>query len=159
MSTQAEISFSELVQKPVDTVAKLDAARGRTLRVHRRGGAEDLVLTTASRAEQGNEVTSATTKMFVALMQSNPKAVTLLVDVAPAAFPWVRLLPKKDIQTFVVELVDTMEAADALDNPAPVAQVITEWRHTAEAYADPELAEALRRGTTGDFGPVIAPSA
>jgi hypothetical protein len=159
MGVQAEVSFSELVQRPVDTVAKLDAARGRTLRVRRRGDAEDLVLTTASRAEQGSEVASATTRMFVALMQNNPRALSLLVDVVPSAFPWVRFLPREDVQAFVIELVDILEAADSLENPAPVVQVIREWRHTAEVYADPELAAALRGGTDGDYGPVAPPAA
>lgn len=42
-----------------------------------------------------------------------------------------------------MELVDTLEGAEALDNPAPVAQVIAAWRHIAEVHADPELLSIL----------------
>lgn len=155
-ATVVEVPFSELVQRPVDTVAKL--AHGRTLRLHRRGSAEDLVLTTASRAELNDEVTSATTRLFVALLEQNRDAITMLVDVAPIAFPWARFLPDEEVRAFVRELIDTMEAAESLGNSAPVGRVITEWRHTAEVHADPELAAALRAGTEGDFGPVLPPN-
>lgn len=53
--------------------------------------------------------------------------------VLPAAFPWVRDLPKEDLQAFVVELVDVLERVESLRDPASVAQLITEWRHTAES--------------------------
>ena len=148
-----EVLFSELVNKPKDTVAKL--GQSRDLRLRRRD-AEDLVLTTAARAEQNNEVVSATTRMFVALMQHDDHARALLLDVIPEAFPWVRFLPREDVQAFLVELVETLRAVEELDSPAPVVQVITEWRHTAEIHADPELLATLSRDGE-DHGAVPAP--
>jgi hypothetical protein len=136
----SEVLFSELVNKPKDTVAKL--GRSRDLRLRRRD-AEDLVLTTAARAEQNSELVSATTRMFVALMQHDDHARALLLDVIPEAFPWVRFLPMEDVQAFLVELVETLRAVEELDSPAPVVQVITEWRHTAEIHADPDLLATL----------------
>jgi hypothetical protein len=154
-----EVNFSDLSNKPVETVRKLQHSPTRSLRVHRRGNEEDLVLTTASRAEQVDEAMSATTKLFVALMEQ-PQVVTLVTEVLPVAFPWVRFLPKEDVQAFVVDLVGTLKAAESLDNPAPVAMVVTGWRHTAEIYADPELLAALTQDLDGeDFGPVPEPPA
>lgn len=89
---------------------------------------------------------SATTKMFVALMRHDDDARSLVIDIVPEAFPWVRFLPTEDVRAFVFELVDTLRAADALENAAPVVQLITEWRHTAEVHADPELAARVRQG-------------
>jgi hypothetical protein len=152
-----EIPFSELVQKPTDTVARLTATRGQTLRLRRRD-AEDLTLTTASRAEQEHTVVSATTRMFVALMQHDEAARSLLVDVVPEAFPWVRFLPTQEVRAFVLELVETLRSADALNNPAPVVQVIAAWQHTAEVHADPDLAARIHL-LEGDFGPVPPPAA
>jgi hypothetical protein len=152
-----EVPFSELVQKPTDTVARLTMTRGQTLRLRRRD-AEDLTLTTATRAEQEHTVVSATTRMFVALMQRDEAARSLLIDVVPEAFPWVRFLPAQDVRAFVLELVDTLRAADALDNPAPVVQVIAAWQHTAEVHADPDLAARIHL-LEGDFGPVPQPAA
>jgi hypothetical protein len=40
----------------------------------------------------------------------------------------------------------------------PVVQMITEWRNTAQVYADPELLEILRSQTIEDGGDVPAPA-
>jgi hypothetical protein len=152
-----EVTFSDLIQRPTDTVAKLAEPHSRRLHVRRRD-AEDLVLTTAARAEQDSELASATTRMFVALMKQDDGVRTLVTSVIPEAFPWVRFLPTEDVRAFVVELVETLKAAEDLDNPAPVVQVITEWRHTAEVHADPELLAILRQPAQ-DFGPVPPPTA
>lgn len=101
---------------------------------------------------------SATTRMFVALMQRDEAARSLLVDVVPEAFPWVRFLATQDVRAFVLELVETLRAADSLDNPAPVVQVIAAWQHTAEVHADPDLAARIHL-LEGDLGPVPAPAA
>lgn len=99
---------------------------------------------------------SATTRMFVALMQHDEAARSLVIDVVPEAFPWVRFLPAQDVRAFALELVDVLRAADALGNFAPVVQVITEWRHTAEVHADPELSARIRRADD-DHGVVPEP--
>jgi hypothetical protein len=95
--------------------------------------------------------------MFVALMKNDSAVRTLVTDVIPEVFPWVRFLPAEDVRAFVVELVDTLRAVEDLDTSAPVAQLIIEWQHTAEIYADPELLKALTRDLDGDFGPVPPP--
>lgn len=152
-----EVPFSDLQLHTKDTIAKLKSSRTRSLRLHRRDD-EDLVLTTATRAEQENTVVSATTRMFVALMQRDEAARSLLVDVVPEAFPWVRFLPTEEVRAFVLELVATLRAADAVENPAPVVQVISAWQSTAQVYADPELA-AILSADGADFGPVPPPPA
>lgn len=148
-----EATWSELLQQPNKTLDKL---RGhRELRVHRRD-AEDLVVTTASNATQAAEVSSATTRMFVALMQQNARARELVTEILPTAFPWVRYLPKDDLRAFVLELVEELERSDSLDNPAPVAHLLAAWRATAESYADPEFL-AARASVGEDLGPVPEP--
>ena len=78
---------------------------------------------------------SVTARMLVALMQRDPRARELVTDVLPEVFPWVAFLSRDEGEEFVVELVATLRAAESLDNPAPVVQVIDAWRHTAEALA------------------------
>lgn len=153
------INFSELSNKPVDSVKKLHESPSRTLLLHRRGGEEDLVLTTASRAEEVREVVSTTTTLFVALMQHHAEVRELVTDVMPKVFPWVRFLPREDMQAFVVELVDTLEAANSLGTPAPVSQLIGQWRRTAEVHADPRLLAVLRGEHREDLGEVPMPGA
>lgn len=96
--------------------------------------------------------------MFVALMQWDDAARSLLVDVVPEAFPWVRFLPVEEVRAFVLELVETLRAADAVENPASVIQVISAWQSTAEIHADPELATVLSVDGA-DYGPVPRASA
>lgn len=154
----AEINFSDLSNKPADSVRKLQESPSRTLLVHRRGDEEDLVLTTITKAEEVREVVSTTTALFVALMQHSESVRDLVTDVMPQAFPWVRFLPREDVQAFAVELVQTLEAADALGTPAPVTQLISQWQHTAEVHADPRLLAILHQDGE-DHGPVPAPGA
>lgn len=151
-----EVTFSELQLQGKATVERLRRSPAQSLLVRRRD-AEDLVLTTAARAELAHTAASVTTRMFVALMQRDPRARELVTDVLPEVFPWVTFLSRDEVQEFVVELVATLRAADSLDNPAPVVQVINAWRHTAEALADPELAAILAADTDGDHGAVPAP--
>lgn len=153
------VSFSELQLRGKATVeAWLRKSANRALVVRRRD-AEDLVLTTASRARQAREASSVTSRLFVALMQHDPHVRDLVTDIVPQVFPWVAFLSREEVREFVVELVSTMKAADSIDNPAPVAQVIDAWRHTAEVLADPELAAVLSVSSDGDFGAVPEPGA
>ncbi|MDA3628549.1 hypothetical protein OU415_24165 [Saccharopolyspora sp. WRP15-2] len=115
-SSAAETPFSALINHPKATVARLASAR--ELRLRRRDS-DDLVLTKATRAEQEVEVVSAATRIFAAMVHRDGAALSLLVNVVPEAFPWVRFLPAEDVRAFVVELVRTLRAADSVGNPAP----------------------------------------
>ncbi|WFR73146.1 hypothetical protein P9209_04980 [Prescottella defluvii] len=151
-----EVTFSELQLQGKATVERLRRSPAQSLRVRRRD-AEDLVLTTAARAELEHKAASVTTRMLVALMQRDSRARELVTDVLPEVFPWVAFLSREEVEEFVVELVTTLRAAESLDNPAPVVQVIDAWRHTAEVLADPELAAILAADTDEDHGAVPAP--
>lgn len=150
----AAVNFSELVNKNKQTLARLQESP--RLLLHRRDG-EDLVLTTAARAEQEQTVVSAATRMLSAMARREPGSMELLLDILPDAFPWVRFLPDSDVHAFAVELVDTMRAAESIANTSSVAQMLIEWEHTAEVHADPELRAALVRDHDTDYGPVPDP--
>ncbi len=47
----------------------------------------------------------------------------------------------------------------SIDNLWPVSQLLVEWRHTAEIYADPLLHEAATRTLGDEGGPVPRPKA
>ncbi|TGB05676.1 hypothetical protein [Streptomyces sp. MZ04] len=143
------VNFSELVNKNKQTIARLKESP--RLLLHRRDG-EDLILTTAARAEQDQTVVSAATRMLAAMARREPGSMELLLDILPDAFPWVRFLPEPDVHAFAVELVDTMRAADSLANNSSVAQLLIAWQHTAEVHSDPELLAALTRDHNADYG-------
>ncbi|MGW0824580.1 hypothetical protein [Streptomyces sp. NPDC002845] len=155
MATEnAAVNFSELVNKNNQTLPRLKESS--RLLLHRRDG-EDLVLTTAARAEQDQTVVSAATRMLAAMARREPGSMELLLDILPDAFPWVGFLPEPDVHAFAVELVDTMRAAASVGNSASVAQLLIAWQHTAEFHSDPELLAALTRDHAEDYGPAPDP--
>jgi hypothetical protein len=150
-----ETTFSELVNKPVRTVELLTGSRSHSIRLRRRGDV-DLVLITAPRYDQDYAVVTIATRLFVALLRDGD-AEGLMMRVLPEVFPWARFLPEDDRRQFLTELVQTMRGADDLENFAPIAQLIVEWRDTAEVHADPAVAAALSQDA-GDFGAVPPPT-
>jgi hypothetical protein len=152
-----EVTFTDLLQHSNETVEKLKRSRDRALRVRRRGAEEDLVLTTAGRAEQDEQVVDVAVRLLRAIVSDPVMRSTHLLDVLPQVFPWVRFLPADDKTEFVRELIEVMSAGGELGSPAPTLQVIAEWRNTAQIYADPELLDALRSRPIEDGGEVPAP--
>ncbi|GAB3756613.1 DUF6247 family protein [Microlunatus parietis] len=153
-----EVTFSELIQSPKDTVEKLNRAPRHALRLNRRG-AEDLVLVAATQASQDQEVVGVAIRLLRAIMASPTTRSQYLLDLLPMVFRWVRFLPDEDRLEFARELIDVMEACEELDNFTPMLDLIEQWRHSAEVYADPELFRALRSPDTVDAGQVTRPTA
>ena len=85
------------------------------------------------------------------------QGIEALSQALPQALPWSTFLPVDDVDTLLAELVDTARGAVALDNLAPIALLLTQWRHSAEIYADPALLAILTREPEGDLGPVPVP--
>ncbi|BAH48386.1 hypothetical protein [Rhodococcus opacus] len=149
-----EVPFSDIQNKGKATLAEWQRSGARPLRVTRRDD-EDLVLMTAVRADQEREVLAAATAMVEALLHSDDRV--LVRKVVAAAFPWVSYLSGEELADFVDELIASLRAGSSLDNPAPPARTIETWRHTAEVYADPDLARILSAPSGGDFGVVPVP--
>lgn len=150
-----EVPFTELLREPSATAGRLRAVR--SLRLRRRD-AEDLDLRTAERAAQEDEVIDLSARFLAGLVRDEAGA-SVLRRVLPEALPWVAFLPDGGTDELAAELVATLRASISLDNLWPVSQLLTEWRHTAEIYADPHLhTEAMRR-LGADAGPVSRPVA
>lgn len=153
MVSTVSVPFSELLRQPTETTGRL--AEVRSMRLSRRD-AEDLVLMYAHRAEAESLAIEATSRMLAQLSRLHPE---LIIDLIPSVLPWATFLPAEDLGEFAVEFVTVAEAASSIGNPAPLAQLLTEWRHTAEVHADPDLARALTREDLVDHGPVPVPEA
>lgn len=151
----AEANLSDLLNKPKATLARLTGSRRLVL--HRRN-AEDLVITTAERADADSAVVRDTTRLFREMMRKDPTVMTLAVQVLPSVFPWVRHLNDQERSEFAAEWLGALSAAGELDNGAAVEGVVAAWQHTAEIIADPELFAFLTREREGlDYGPVVPP--
>lgn len=145
------VPFSELLRQPTETAERLD--RARAVRLRRRDAA-DLVLMSADRAEAEGEVIGVTARLLAGVARRDPD---VLRDVLPTVLPWVRFLPPADVDAMADEFLKTAEAAASIGNTAAVSQLLTEWRHTAEIHADPDLYRALTSRPLDDFGPVHRP--
>jgi hypothetical protein len=150
-----EVPFTELIQRPARTAARL--AGMRALRLRRRD-ADDLVLMSADRAQQEGEVVDITARLLAGVLGERGGA-DLVRQVLPTVLEWVRFLPPAAVDELASEFVATVHAAVAVGTMAPVSQLLAEWRHTAEVYADPELHAALTQAHEGDHGAVTAPDA
>jgi hypothetical protein len=153
-SLYEEVPFSELLHHPAATADRLDAVRALRLR---RRDADDLALMRIEQLERDESVMEFTTRLLAGLVRS--ENLGLIRRLLPSAVPWVTFLPEADFDAFVTELVDIAQGAAALGNLAPVAVCLTQWRHSAEVYADPVLLDILTREPEGDLGPVPPPPA
>lgn len=147
--------FSELIQHPRETTLRLDEAG--TLRLVRRNQ-PDLMLATVERFERDAEIFDMTTRLLVGIISREPSR-DLLRSSLTGVFAWTRFLPDDAVDEFLTELVGIARASAEISNLRPVAQLIVEWQHTAEIYADPELYRRLTReySAEDDFGPVEVP--
>jgi len=150
-----EVPFTELIQHPTRTTGRLRGSRALRLR---RRDADDLVLMEAARAEQEGEVIDLTAKLLRGVLREEG-GLNLFRHVLPTVVPWMRFLPAAAVEEMVGELADTILAAAAVNNLAPISQLLVEWQHTAEIYADPELYAILTAAHEGDHGPVPEPIA
>jgi hypothetical protein len=151
--TTTAVPFSQLVQHPKDTVAKLEESPRRRIRLNRRDGG-DLILESAERAETEDEALSMASRLFFSLVKNDEGARALLLSL-PDVFPWVTFLPTEGVRSFLIELVDTMHGCAALGNVAALEPVVAAWQATAEIYSDPALLSAATKPLDGtDYGEV-----
>ena len=142
-----ERPFSDLLRHPKDVTSDVEDSDV----LLRRRDEPDLRLTRADRDADRADAFSALARTLRTLAAHNTKALEeALVD----AFPWLEFLPVADRRLFVDELTRVLVGAAALDNYAPLSQLVREWRSTAEIHADPKLARRLRRALDADGGPV-----
>lgn len=147
-----ERPFSEFLRQPNDVVAELEEHDV----VLRRRNAPPLRLSDATRDDARAEAFDMVARLLRNLLIHDPSGLAEALD---DVFPWASLLPARDQSAFVDELARTLVAASAIDNFAPVAQLLQEWRATAEIHADPRLARRLRTAITATGDRVTAPSA
>ena len=146
-----ERPFSDLLRHPNDVAGDLE--EGDVLL--RRRDEPDLRLSLADREAERAEAFSAVARALRNLAVHSPSA---LADALGDAFPWLEFLPAGDRRRFVDEFTRVVTAAAAVDNLTPLAQLIREWRATAEVHADPKLARRLGRALQAAGEPVRPPA-
>jgi hypothetical protein len=135
--TIVERQFSEFLRQPNEVVAELVEHDV----VLRRRGAPALRLSRADRDESRAMALIAVTKILRTLVDQMPAVMSAAVT---DVFPFATFLPEEDRKAFFKELTQTLAASADLDNFARVAQLIKEWRATANVHAEPTLAARLQ---------------
>jgi len=143
-----DVPFSELLHHPAATAQRLEAVRA--LRLRRRDAA-DLALMRIEQLERDESVVEFTVRLLAGLVRS--EHVEVIKRLLPDALPWVIFLPQTDFDVFVTELVAVAQGASEIGNLAPVAVLLTQWRHSAEVYADPDLLASVTSAPEVDLGP------
>jgi hypothetical protein len=113
----------------------------------------------AHTADQENEVIELTARLLVSLLRHDD-GQDLIRRALPEVLPWMRFLPSDDADLLATEFAQVAEASASVDSVAPISQLLTEWQHTAEVHADPELYALLSAPLGEDHGralPLDAP--
>jgi hypothetical protein len=123
--------FSGLLRHPKDVTSEVDDSDV----LLRRRDEPDLRLSRADREAERTETFAALARTFRNLSVHNRGA---LGEALGEAFGWLVFLPAADRSLFIDEFARVVTAAADLDNYVPLAQLIREWRVTAEVHADPK---------------------
>lgn len=146
-----ERQFSDFLRQPNEVVAELEKHDV----LLRRRGAPALRLTQADREDARADTVLAAARMLRNLaVHSAPAFESALED----GFPWAAFLPPRERAAFTTELTRALVACADLRDFTPVAQLLREWRATAEVHADHALAGRLREPITTEGEPVVPPS-
>jgi hypothetical protein len=142
------MTFSRFLRESGEAVK---SAENGTVRLQRRDG-DDLILRTAER--DGSERDGI--RLAVAILERSLNEVDddartrLLSDV----FPWVTFLPDGDRDQFASEVIESVRASTAIDRPDLISVLVSQWKSTAELWADPQLRARIESGLDPD-GQVI----
>ncbi len=111
-----------------------------------RRGRSPIRITTEERSRAATSGLDVATRVLAELGHQAPKQ---LADSLGHQFPWVRFLPDEAKVQFAMAFADTAAACASIGNSAPLAELTGDWKRTAAVYADPELANELRRPLRG----------
>jgi len=140
MSAHA-VTFSDFLRKPKQVVRKVDK---HDVLLVRTGGKPSLRLSLESRASAASMVHELGMKLAADAVASVPEGAGR-AELMARHFPWVRFLPEGDRALFERNFVETLQACVSLGNFAKLDELLGDWKTTALAHADPELAADLKR--------------
>lgn len=107
-----------------------------------RAGRMSWVLESESRVRATAEATDFLSAALAALAHDETLVERFAAHLL-TTLPWVAFLPDGDRRQFIAEASDTLRACASLGRFTAFADLIDEWRNTAEVWSDPALAAAL----------------
>ena len=146
-------SWSDFLREPTRVLPQVE--RGEVVILRRRDGPA-LRLGLESKAEDEKVGTEIAALVLAKLMPRMQRS--LLVEALRPRLPWTRFLPPPALEEFGREFAETLEACASIGNMNRIAEVLADWKRTAETYADPALASDLRRPLPGTDTRVSRPA-
>ncbi|MGQ4600050.1 hypothetical protein [Nocardia sp. R6R-6] len=134
--------FSDLIRKQTSVFPALADADV----ILERRDAENLVLSRSERFEAKETALRLLARTIAIIARSNRG---LAEEVFAEELPWLKWLPDTGRAEAAAELLDQLIAGADTGLFTPFARDLVAWQHTAEIYAQPELAHRL----TGPFDP------
>ncbi len=107
-----------------------------------RSGRPTWILETEARSRATAEATAFISHALAALVHDELLAERFVTELIEG-LPWVAFLPLADRATFALELADTLRACASIGRYVAFADLIDEWRNTAEIWSDSALAADL----------------
>lgn len=143
--------FSDLIRKQTSVFPALENADV----ILERRDAENLVLSRSERFEAKDTAVRLLARTIAIIAKSNRG---LAEEVFAEELPWLKWLPETGRSEAVTELLDHLIAGADTGLFTPFARDLIAWQHTAEIYAQPELARQLAGSfELSDFGEVPRP--
>lgn len=115
---------------------------GDAIVLQQRAGRPAWVLASEDRVRDTQVATDFLAAALTALVHDDD-LVDRFSDALAATLPWVSFLPEDDRRAFAEEAADTLRASASLGRYTAFADLIEDWRSTAEVWSDPALARSL----------------
>ena len=148
----AEHSFSYLLRNSGEVLEEVEY---RDIVLQRRDG-EDLYLALHSR-QQGIRDSLGVLARFLRATLHDERAQSATAKWLTEEIPWTQFLPESDRRAFLDDFARTAAACVEIENYEPLTQSLRGWKATAEAYADPNVAQRLKKRHRGRAVPVHRP--
>lgn len=110
--------------------------------LEQRAGQPSWVLESEQRARTTAEATNFVSAALSAIAHDEALIEQFATKLL-TTLPWVAFLPARDRESFVIESTETLRACASIGRYTAFADLIEDWRNTADIHSDPELAAAL----------------
>jgi len=110
--------------------------------LEQRAGRPAWVLQSEQRVRANAEATDYIAAVLAALVH-DAALVGRFASLLAASLPWVAFLPERDREKFAVESAQMLRACASIGRYTAFADLLEDWRNTAEAWSDPNLATEL----------------
>ncbi|MGO9661601.1 MAG: hypothetical protein ACLP7F_25010 [Acidimicrobiales bacterium] len=147
-----EVPYSSFLRGPSEVLPALEHG---DVQLDRRD-AEALVMTRARRYRAAMRGTSLASAMVRDLAKND---VGLAARLLAEQLPWLAWMPRAEQEDCLAEILTHLAAGAETGTFEPFARSLGEWEHTAEVWADPELAKRLSSELPGKGKTIPRPKA